>query len=534
MQEIAIDLMYKIEQSSFKISLIAPNGKGFEHIHVGQYCDTDDAGVPIIKDRFKKKNTFSLQDLNYCMIYHLHIKSQDMIHFSTMGSDQFLDVKIYGDDKVVFPYFQENTLILAPQSLFNLHDHDALMEHRNLNIWMSLQMYFDEEFYAINHGLSLSQYKFSPKEHFLKIGFRKNLPFNSWFDFEKYYKFIEKSNNNLHVDMKFFTQYMKNFSPTPKTLLPITNFFIENNSHVSNLNSDIMEKIAMNLYGASVQNLNKKCFIIQQTMTRILDEKPDNKQLDIPQIIHRLWITSPSKPCLPQVDHYLNSLDVMGDYEQWFWCLDEDPISMFTYDLKKLGIHIKTFKDIHTFMGLQLFNFFLDHCLFALASDIMRMNILYQYGGIYTDINWKIIRNFSNEIKGFSAIFSHYPKFGTNDYGHLDINFLGFLPKHPIPNMYLKTLEKLNEVPDIESMISPHSPGHIHWFSGVFHLSIIVPHFFFSHPILMIKPDVFVQPHQLRTWLYGSFGNSVLKDLKEHPLSIYPPLKPQKKGEFIP
>jgi hypothetical protein len=52
------------------------------------------------------------------------------------------------------------------------------------------------------------------------------------------------------------------------------------------------------------------------------------------------------------------------------------------------------------------------------------MNILYQYGGIYTDINWKVVQDFSNDIKGFSAVFSHYPKFGTNDYGHLDINFL--------------------------------------------------------------------------------------------------------------
>jgi hypothetical protein len=87
-------------------------------------------------------------------------------------------------------------------------------------------------------------------------------------------------------------------------------------------------------------------------------------------------------------------------------------------------------------------------------------------------------------------------------------------------------LDKLNEISGIENIISPHSPAHVHWFSGVFHLSIIVPYFCFLYPILFVKPGVFAEPYQLRTWLNGSLGNSMLKDLKEHPLSVYPPLKP--------
>ena len=70
---------------------------------------------------------------------------------------------------------------------------------------------------------------------------------------------------------------------------------------------------------------------------------------------------------------------------------------------------------------------YLELCnTYSEMSDLIRYELLYQYGGVYLDTDFECYKNIEPLINDYELFIS------TEDYRHLCGGFVGSIPKHPI------------------------------------------------------------------------------------------------------
>lgn len=158
----------------------------------------------------------------------------------------------------------------------------------------------------------------------------------------------------------------------------------------------------------------------------------------IPAMIHFIWIGSPlPKQFSTIIDtwqkcHPRWSLKIWNDHdvENFFWSNGY---------IKWLFEQAKTFAE---------------------KSDILRYDILYQFGGIYSDIDILCYKPFDDLISGSFDFFAGFQK-NTIPSGSLDsitLSLIGAARHHPIIKQCLDTLISKEEAPD-KSLFERTGPG---------------------------------------------------------------------------
>ena len=108
----------------------------------------------------------------------------------------------------------------------------------------------------------------------------------------------------------------------------------------------------------------------------------------LPRVLHMTWLGSPLPPKF--APNILSYVSLNPDHELWLW-LDTSP------DNVNIGHKQIRVRDVNkeTWTTRDM----LDRSTnFAMKSDILRLEILYKYGGIYVDIDSMALRSFGKSL----------------------------------------------------------------------------------------------------------------------------------------
>ncbi|MDP2194042.1 MAG: hypothetical protein Q8K36_05910, partial [Alphaproteobacteria bacterium] len=166
--------------------------------------------------------------------------------------------------------------------------------------------------------------------------------------------------------------------------------------------------------------------IIAASQQLTLDVR-DAKNYLIPPIIHRVWLTDhddPQEVPLDKLENYSHSVHQFSDTEfrHIFWCFNPDDIPETIRILRTFSpsVEIHTIDEVVSkFICAPLINKLLRDKLFGFASNIIRKEILYQWGGIYNDIGLRQEIDISKLLKCSKHIFY------LNESGYIDVCVMG-------------------------------------------------------------------------------------------------------------
>ena len=207
----------------------------------------------------------------------------------------------------------------------------------------------------------------------LSYEFKKFEKENCEYDREiiKYYEFI--SNIDYFVDVKnslLKNNYSENNFNYPHYSIFFDNFYKE----ILNTNKNQMQtKRKTNL-----QNIQNN------------DIKLLNKNDKIPKLIFSIWITDTSKPYYPPNDKIIKlKKNIVSNPEYTFILVSNIYLDLdIKYDNFK---YQKIDLENDYFYGRDILNRYLSENRYTAVSDILRFNIIYKYGGFYSDLGTKLI-----------------------------------------------------------------------------------------------------------------------------------------------
>lgn len=210
-----------------------------------------------------------------------------------------------------------------------------------------------------------------------------------------------------------------------------------------------MSSVTQILYPETWRSLEKgirqKRFgTFQAAQRRLLTlEEAARREGGAPLISHRIWITSSDAPHeVPDefLKKYFQSLERQeGEWRHFFWCVDPERIAETIKKLQTSPRKIEVHRLSEIFPGMKgkfIFDFYMAHSLWALAKDIASYNIVFQMGGLYSDIGLELRENMSPYLRAFDNIFA-------NNQFYPDMSFFALRQKDSAFALYLNYLEEL-------------------------------------------------------------------------------------------
>ena len=162
-------------------------------------------------------------------------------------------------------------------------------------------------------------------------------------------------------------------------------------------------KILQSLY------IKNNLFTYLKTNKQFLQQQPR-----IPKIIHAIWLGSP-----PPESVLKNFKSFKKHHPSWECKLWDDE------DIKNLGLHNQQFYDLSKNYGQR--------------SDIARYEILYRYGGVYVDSDFKCLRPF-DILHQYYDFYTGVLKIGKRCVG-LANGLIASVPGHPILKRCIETMQ---------------------------------------------------------------------------------------------
>ena len=155
-----------------------------------------------------------------------------------------------------------------------------------------------------------------------------------------------------------------------------------------------------------VQNLLKQKEIMRSLLTNKLP-----KESRIPHLLHRVWVTSDTDPYEVPPDRlkcYLSTIqhELPEDWLHIFWCLDKTKIPKTVQALEETErVEVKELKEIWSRLrGRDVFERLINARLYTQCCDVIRLNIVDLFGGVYTDFGVQFLRDPSLLLDHFDVV----------------------------------------------------------------------------------------------------------------------------------
>lgn len=279
-------------------------------------------------------------------------------------------------------------------------------------------------------------------------------------------------------------------------------------------------KLAETAYGMSVENCIAKRASIKEKMNKVFYNLYQEQGERIPHLTHRIWITGRKNPHeAPQesLTLYFESLKKLStsSWQHHFWCIKKAEIPKTIEVLEKVGIQTHELKEIYPLMkGKHIFDAFYATDQFCLASDIARQNIVYLYGGIYSDLGTLFLQ----DLAPFANAY-HY-MFWFNGIA-LDQCFFGYKKNDRICEIFLNNLENIATFSEETKALTPIADKQMTWGGGG-HFMALFDVFSQAEDRFLLIPEgdhSLFQINHNRSWLKkGRFGN---KPISHSQLDIF-------------
>ncbi|CAO3383426.1 glycosyltransferase [Azospirillum argentinense] len=181
------------------------------------------------------------------------------------------------------------------------------------------------------------------------------------------------------------------------------------------------------------------------------------KTSNIPKIFHRVWLTNTDSPCEPPekyIENFIRMTDSSENSEWKFllWVQDESLLPATVSAIKNSGrpIEVKNiFKEISNGRWRRLLDAFIKDKKYPFAVDVLRMKILQEYGGVYTDMGAAFSDNFTRDFVVGSFKYSFI--FWNNMF--FQNSLMCMPPSSELANAFIKIVEDPYVLPEI--LVSP-------------------------------------------------------------------------------
>ncbi len=147
----------------------------------------------------------------------------------------------------------------------------------------------------------------------------------------------------------------------------------------------------------------------------------------IPKIIHQIWIGDPDK----------RPKDLMRKWELYGW-----EYKLWTEkEIDALDMQNR----------LLYFYFYQKGCYYG-ASDIVRLEVLKKYGGIYIDADTELLAT-ESQFENAPFMKTGFFAVEANKEGRIANGIIGSIPEHPIITDYMERMRKAEKVEPVWSTI---------------------------------------------------------------------------------
>lgn len=235
----------------------------------------------------------------------------------------------------------------------------------------------------------------------------------------------------------------------------------------------------------------------------------------IPKIIHHVWITADADgfmPHPPYIEEICSQAKENDDYLHYLWCNSKRVSERLDETFRAAGARVSVMsvrKYFETDPLLYIVNKFVEEKKYVGASDILRMLVLREYGGLYIDMGVSISRDICELLEAFSAMIN------VDSQKLFQLCALAFPPHHPLIELWCKVCLDPNAMC---ALIHPAGRG----VSGIEELSYLSGPGFTAAVLLLLSPrePTLVIPQQFRymqvssqkSWYgdVGKFGNEIV------------------------
>jgi len=184
---------------------------------------------------------------------------------------------------------------------------------------------------------------------------------------------------------------------------------------------------------------------------------PIGEELKIPRKLHHIWVTHPDSPKELREEDVNNVIRINKEilqetgysYEHVLWVNDKNLIPESVKNLDPKGIIVR---EIASLAGSKLYDLIeetIAEKLWGMASDMLRIEIMKQEGGLYMDLNYLLTRSLEPEMHKFD--------FFSQSFGGLYIDNFFFCskPNHPVLDEWIENVHQkfTNPLPYIKDVI---------------------------------------------------------------------------------
>lgn len=240
----------------------------------------------------------------------------------------------------------------------------------------------------------------------------------------------------------------------------------------------------------------------------------------IPLITHRVWVTPAKNPHeVPAfaLERYLESVRFLkdkGDYTHYFWCLNKKDIPQTMRTLKESDVgHLIKVREISEIWpqirSKHHIKYLMDNNYYTSASDYIRVNVVYLYGGIYTDMPWLFKQDITPLLNNFNYLV-HIAKFRDDDL-MLDKNLMAAQKGDTLLNHWLELMDKFHTIPQDIQELTPGLRRQLEWMMAAY--TSFLPAIIEKDALLLPIMEPVVEDRHFGSWNQDNkkFGNSNLE-----------------------
>lgn len=287
-------------------------------------------------------------------------------------------------------------------------------------------------------------------------------------------------------------------------------------------------KPAMDYYGLSETRVKElRAGVFESSIAKLSHLNPQGES--IPLITHRMWITPNHAPHeAPEIGltRYIESVRFLkdkGNYTHYFWCLDKSKIPLTLARLKnsEVGhlIKIRELKEIEPkIKGLKTIKLLIRERYFVAATDFIRTNLVFLFGGIYTDLPWTFKTDITPLLRNYDYLVRITKEGPMNLY--LDKNLLAAKKGDASLGQWLRLMDNFTQIPLAIRKQTPSMRPQLEWVLAGY--TSLFPALIREGALLMPISNTLVESHHFGSWNNHKtsirFGNS---DANESPLDLF-------------
>jgi hypothetical protein len=194
-------------------------------------------------------------------------------------------------------------------------------------------------------------------------------------------------------------------------------------------------------FNTTFNTANKNMGLLREKACHLI--KQVNLPEDFVKITHKVWLTNPNNPFEPNErtqellkQQYVN----LPNYKHFFWTNVPEFCKTFIESWGFNNVNIRNVIELNDYYANRVYSALINQNLFANACDVVKLQVVCKYGGLFSDAGWCLKSTFPSIIKNFNIVINGE----FFDPGIVSHNIL--CSKTPEHYLYVAILKKIDDI----------------------------------------------------------------------------------------